>query len=174
MKVILTPNRKPIGNLRRITWDYFNRNRPLIRGGQVKHTQLFGWVHSYKNDAGEIVRHVEHLLPGLNPEVGILTVTEDDLRTADGLSIFSNTAEEYVAWIIQGQKAAGNIPFETEVGRTECLAALSAKGVPPDRLPILPPVGLAYWIVDDSELPGGVTTSENDFNNFFDAWEWED
>jgi hypothetical protein len=29
-----------------------------------------------------------------------------------------------------------------------------------------------YWIVDDTELPGGEINEENDI--FFDAWEWKD
>ena len=30
------------------------------------------------------------------------------------------------------------------------------------------------WIVDETELPGGSVSEENDNNYFFDAWEWSD
>jgi len=36
---------------------------------------------------------------------------------------------------------------------------------------IIPADGF-YWIVDESDLPGGAVTSENDY--FFDCWEWDD
>jgi hypothetical protein len=35
----------------------------------------------------------------------------------------------------------------------------------------IPADGL-YWIVEDTDLPGGAVTSENDY--FFDCWEWDD
>ena len=28
----------------------------------------------------------------------------------------------------------------------------------------------AYWIIDDAALPGGVTSEQNDLDNFFDSW----
>jgi hypothetical protein len=31
-----------------------------------------------------------------------------------------------------------------------------------------------YWIVDETDLPGGAISVENDHNYFFDAWEWKD
>lgn len=34
------------------------------------------------------------------------------------------------------------------------------------------PDGATYWIVDETDLPGGSISEENDY--FFDAWEWED
>jgi len=77
--------------------------------------------------------------------------------------------------VIKRGKETGLIPCETEDERTKCFADYAEKHASHPDAPalILPPVG-SHWVVDESELPGGSVSSENDSNYFFDAWEWND
>jgi hypothetical protein len=85
------------------------------------------------------------------------------------------TEEAVLQHVIKRNKEVGLIPCETETERTQYLADYQEKHANHPDAPslILPPVGL-HWVVDESELPGGCVSPENDVNYYFDAWEWED
>ena len=168
MKVILYQNILPPYNLCRLTWDYFNRRRPLTLGGRVKHTDQFGWIYYYTLN-GTVIRHVENFITGLNPDVGILTVSDDDIKTADGVTIFANTAQEYLDYVILKNQQRGEIPFENDQDKNDYLNKLLSYGVIQSKLPQLPPVG-PHWVVDKEDLPYGAVIDENDY--FFECTEW--
>jgi hypothetical protein len=79
-----------------------------------------------------------------------------------------------IAWVVQRNKEVGLIPCESEAERQEMydLWNIRHPGGASEQLPalVLPPVG-QHWIVDESELPGGSISAENDY--FFDCWEWD-
>jgi len=99
-----------------------------------------------------------------------LTVTEDDLKTADGLSIFTNTAQEYIQERVARNQEVGVIPFETEAERAACLDRYASRGVSPELHLPLPPAG-EHWVIDEVDLPGGSVREGNGNDYFFSCWE---
>jgi len=93
-----------------------------------------------------------------------------------------DTEEEFLAWVIRRNKEVGVIPCESEVERQTVIDEYAARhpGQPPLRgigmggkrntEALLPDIG-SHYIVDESALPGGTVTVENDY--FFEAWEWD-
>ena len=90
------------------------------------------------------------------------------------------TEDEFLAWVVRRNKEVGIIPCESEGERQAVIDAHAARhpGRPPLRgigMPkggseaLLPEIG-EHYIVDESALPGGAVTVENDY--WFEAWEW--
>lgn len=85
------------------------------------------------------------------------------------------TEEELIQNSIKRCKQTGILPCETEEERTQCLADYAERHANNPNAPELdlPPVG-PHWVVDESELPGGCVSPENDIAYFRNAWEWSD
>ena len=110
------------------------------------------------------------LTPNLKPPYNLRRISPNwDLLKTLG------TEEAVLERVIKRNKEVGIIPCETEEERIKCLADYAERHASHPDAPalILPPIG-PHWVVDESELPGGNVSEENDSNYFFDAWEWED
>jgi len=75
--------------------------------------------------------------------------------------------------VIKRLKQVGVVPCETEAERDRVFAEFAEKHAEhPDVIPLVLPAIGPHWIVDETDLPGGAITPENDV--YFDAWEWRD
>jgi hypothetical protein len=104
------------------------------------------------------------LTPNLNPPFNLR-------RMHPNPDLFvSMEPEAVVAHVVARNKETGQIPCETDQERAACLALYVERH---PALPVieLPPIG-PHYIVDESDLPGGSISEDNDY--FFDAWEWID
>jgi hypothetical protein len=82
------------------------------------------------------------------------------------------TEAEVMAAAVARAKETGDCPCETEAERLDHIARYNA--LHPDGPSLaFPPVG-PHYVVDDTELPGGSVSTQNDEDYFFDAWEWSD
>ena len=111
------------------------------------------------------------LTPNLNPPNNLRRIQPDDGILAD----MGET--DGIAWVLARNQAVGVVPFATAEDKATHIAELDARDVEleaagepiPSRDP-LPDPG-PHYIVEDSDLPGGSTSVENDY--FFDGWEWD-
>jgi hypothetical protein len=82
-----------------------------------------------------------------------------------------------IAFSLARNRAVGMVPFATAEDKAAHIAELDARDVDlraagepiPGRDP-LPDPG-PHYIVEETDLPGGSVSVENDY--FFDAWEWD-
>ena len=82
-----------------------------------------------------------------------------------------------IAWVLARNRAVGQVPFATADDKAAHIAELDARDVDleaagepiPARDP-LPDPG-PHYIVEETDLPGGSISEENDY--FFDGWEWD-
>ena len=111
------------------------------------------------------------LTPNLNPPNNLRRIHPDD-----GILAEMGDAEG-LAWVLARHQAVGVVPFASAEDKAAHIAeldatdvALRAAGEPiPARDP-LPDPG-PHYIVEDTDLPGGSISVENDY--FFDGWEWD-
>ena len=82
-----------------------------------------------------------------------------------------------IAFVLARNQAVGHVPFATAEDKAAHIAELDARDVDLEAagepIPVratLPDPG-PHYIVEDSDLPGGSVSVENDY--FFDAWEWD-
>jgi hypothetical protein len=82
-----------------------------------------------------------------------------------------------IAFAVARNQAVGHVPFASAEDKATHIAELDARdvdleaaGEPIPVRPTLPDPG-PHYIVEDSDLPGGSVSVENDY--FFDAWEWD-
>ena len=78
--------------------------------------------------------------------------------------------QEYLETAVTRERDVGLIPFPTEAERQARIVELALAGFAPSMMPDFPPPGGPHWVVDETELPSGVVSEENDY--FFDCWEW--
>ena len=82
-----------------------------------------------------------------------------------------------IAFVLARNQAVGHVPFANAEDKAAHIAELDARDdalraageAVPERA-TLPDPG-PHYIVEDSDLPGGSISVENDY--FFDAWEWD-
>jgi len=111
---------------------YFDRARRLKNAAShIKHTAA-GWVLT---KGGEILRESD----------GGLVVSDSDITTLDGQTVFALDQSAFEQWVIARNQEVGVIPA----------------GV----------AGVAYHIVALTDLPWDDTQPDRTFRN---AWEWED
>ena len=106
------------------------------------------------------------LTPNPNPPYNLIRISPNPDYFAD------MTEADVYAYVIQRNKETGVIPCESEAERLDHISRYNA--LHPDGPSLaFPPVG-PHYIVDDTELPGGSVSTQNDEDYFFDAWEWSD
>jgi hypothetical protein len=103
--------------------------------------------------------------------------------------------DDFIASVVSRNQEVGVVPYETDEARTAHIAALDARdaaliaswdardaalteaGQPVPERESVPeratfPAAGPHYIVEESALPGGSVSEENDY--FFDCWEWSD
>ncbi len=79
------------------------------------------------------------------------------------------TEDAVIQQVIARNKEVGVIPCETRSERARCVKKFLANNSQFTDADF-PTIGL-HWVVDESDLPGGIVNEENDY--FFDCWEWD-
>ena len=111
------------------------------------------------------------LTPNPNPPNNLRRIQPNDDILAD------MGDAEGLAWVLARNQVVGVVPFATTEDKAAHIAELDARdaeleaaGEPiPARDP-LPDPG-PHYIVEESDLPGGSISEENDY--FFAGWEWD-
>ncbi len=109
------------------------------------------------------------------------TVTPNNLKRvhpAYERKTATESEDEFVARVVQRNQEVGVVPYETDEARTAHIAELDARdaaliaaGEPVPERAIFPAAG-PHYIVEESALPGGSVSEDNDY--FFPCWEWSD
>ena len=111
------------------------------------------------------------LTPNPNPPHNLRRIQPNPRRVAE------IGEADGIAFSLARTRAVGRVPFATAEDRAAHIAELDARDVEleaagepiPARDP-LPDPG-PHYIVEDTDLPGGSISVENDY--FFDGWEWD-
>jgi len=90
----------------------------------------------------------------------------------------AQSEDDFVAGVVRRNQEVGQVPYETDEARNAHIAALDtrdaaliAAGEPVPERAVFPAAG-PHYIVEESALPGGSVSEDNDY--FFDCWEWSD
>jgi len=89
----------------------------------------------------------------------------------------AQSEDDFVAGVVRRNQEVGQVPYETDEARNAHIAALDtrdaaliAAGEPVPERATFPAAG-PHYIVEESALPGGSVSEDNDY--FFPCWEWE-
>ena len=89
----------------------------------------------------------------------------------------AQSEDDFIASVVQRNQEVGLVPYETDEARTAHIAELDARdaaliaaGEPVPERATFPAAG-PHYIVEESALPGGSVSEDNDY--FFPCWEWE-
>ena len=87
--------------------------------------------------------------------------------------LYDNSEDQYITWVINRNKETGMIPCDSAEEYNTLIAKWTAANPSSDHKTRRPyHDGKTHWIVEESALPGGKVTNDNDY--FFEAWEWVD